>query len=420
RIGQSKFSGSVKKVNKSKPNEKKAPRVASSTQKKATPSASQSPLSPPPISLSSPSSPKSSWFGIKASLEEVFSSMSKMPPSMSFVSPFGHKITPPPVAYLIWHKHDESNNVLELSESLKKRSGIISVKYDATGCIEMDGNDDNYEYVDYLEEDHNYGNEPDCECPYLWKHPSVDDYSNNSSSVQKKTKAQVTDKKWLASTTSPTLEHWTWNYKKCLLKLSGYFSERELRHRCCFYSYLKASRKASQKEFWKTFQLDDVFRVELQLLCVHLWIIKTRMLVFPAPIAHQLAYEVFKILFHEVFLFVYFVWCEICYTKFVHWENNCQIQCLNFACALDDAIAIPSDSLKNESWNGEAQKAALMEVIWREIYMRNSGTDEHLLHLWVQYIANEINRLKRVSDLNFINGWWTFGKIPTNIIQKTA
>ena len=65
---------------------------------------------------------------------------------------------------------------------------------------------------------------------------------------------------------------WKWLYK-----LWGYYSEREIRYRCALYTYMKSQRRCMNEQFWEIFELENTFRVELQLLCLHIWFAKIRM-----------------------------------------------------------------------------------------------------------------------------------------------
>ena len=100
---------------------------------------------------------------------------------------------------------------------------------------------------------------------------------------------------------SPYLyENYHYNYKKWdknylfykFFKYWGYFNEREIRHRCSMYCYIKSQRRSNDKNIWSIFNLNnlthDMFLIELKLLCIHLWIIKTRFLKFRSPISHKL------------------------------------------------------------------------------------------------------------------------------------
>lgn len=87
-----------------------------------------------------------------------------------------------------------------------------------------------------------YGLDPDCECPHLFVSLTKGGYSPNVH-------------RFVLS----LYKHW------------GYFSEREIRHRCSMFSYMKAQRRCARPQFWEIFDLEDSFLVELQILAVHLW-----------------------------------------------------------------------------------------------------------------------------------------------------
>ena len=52
------------------------------------------------------------------------------------------------------------------------------------------------------------------------------------------------------------------------------------------------------------------------------------------------------------------------------------------------------------------------EVIWRELYMMNSNVPLELLLLWSQYIFSQVELLRKVSDFEFLNGYWSFSVLP--------
>ena len=120
-----------------------------------------------------------------------------------------------------------------------------------------------------------YGLDPDCESPHLFVSQARGGYSPRTLRVVQ----------WL-------YRHW------------GYFSEREIRHRAAHFSYMKAQRRCAHPQFWAVFDLQhehDSFLVELQILAVHLWIIKTRMDRFESRrVRSQLSYETFRIMFTEL------------------------------------------------------------------------------------------------------------------------
>lgn len=87
-----------------------------------------------------------------------------------------------------------------------------------------------------------YGLDPDCECPHLFVSQTKGGYSPN-----------------------------VHRFMLSLYEMWGYFSEREIRHRCSMFSYMKAQRRCARPQFWEIFDLEDSFLVELQILAVHLW-----------------------------------------------------------------------------------------------------------------------------------------------------
>eukprot|EP01084_Bolivina_argentea_P078647 142725_1 len=211
-----------------------------------------------------------------------------------------------------------------------------------------------------------YGLDPDCECPYLFVHTN-----------------------------------------KLMLKLYdiwGYLNEREIRHRCAMFSYMKAQRRCALMQFWEIFDLQDNFLVELQILAIHLWIIKTRMNHFNSPICNELSYETFRIMFNEF---------GVRFEKHIsgsriRWESDCQHACLYLAVALDEVW----DNYTRTSLH-QYNPYIFAKVIWTEIYLLNENVSLDVLYLWSKYIFDEMNNLRSVNDFDFLNGWWTFGELPT-------
>eukprot|EP01083_Nonionella_stella_P022530 62327_1 len=209
-----------------------------------------------------------------------------------------------------------------------------------------------------------YGLDPDCESPYL--------YVSSTQMLQ-------------------------------FYKLWGYFREREIRHRCAMFSYMKAQRRCARPQFWEIFDLTDTFLVELQILAVHLWIIKTRMHLFQSPISNELSYETFRIMFNEL---------GVRFEKHIsgseiRWESDCQHACLYLAAALDEVW--DNYQLNSNHYN----PYIFAKVIWSEIYLLNQNVSLDVLYLWSKYIFDEMNELRKVSDFNFLNGWWKFGELPS-------
>lgn len=184
-------------------------------------------------------------------------------------------------------------------------------------------------------------------------------------------------------------------------KLWGYFKEREIRHRCSMYCYMKAQRRCARPQFWEIFDLEDNFLVELQILAVHLWVIKTRMNKFKAPICNKLCYETFRIMFNEF---------GVRFEKYIsgsrqRWECDCQHACLYLANALDQVW--------DDTNNNNNNPYIFAQVIWTEIYLFNENISYDVLYLWSKYIFDQIIRLKQINDFDFLNGYWKFGDLPT-------
>jgi len=188
---------------------------------------------------------------------------------------------------------------------------------------------------------------------------------------------------------------WRWLYT-----LWGYYSGREIRYRCGLYTYMKAQRRCMNEAFWEIFELENTFRVELQLLCLHIWFAKIRMIDgWGLKQGHKLVYKAFKCFFDQL------------PNRFGQhlsgskskWEQDCQQACLHFAVSLDHA--------KEDYESGD--EMAFAKVIWNELYLSNRDMQHDLLYLWTEYIVQELESMKKVSNNEFINGWWRFGKIPS-------
>jgi len=224
-----------------------------------------------------------------------------------------------------------------------------------------------------------YGLDPDCESPHLFVSIEHGGYS-------------------------PTMHKTVLS----LYKWWGYFTEREIRHRCAMFSYMKAQRRCARAEFWDRFDLEDNFLVELQILAVHLWIIKTRMNHFAAPVCNQLSYEMFRIMFNEF---------GVRFEKHIsgsreRWESDCQHACLYLAVALDqvwDNYQLNNRQTQLYHYN----PYIFAKVIWSEIYLLNENISLDVLYLWSKYIFDEIMALRKVNDFEFLNGYWRFGELPT-------
>ena len=192
-----------------------------------------------------------------------------------------------------------------------------------------------------------------------------------------------------------------------MYKFWGYFGEREIRHRCSLFCYLKAQRRCARPQFWEIFDLEDNFLVELQILAVHLWIIKTRMNYFKSPICNKLCYETFRIMFNEF---------GVRFEKHIsgsraRWESDCQHACLYLAVALDEVW--DNYLINNQNQNQNQNPFIFAKVIWTEIYLLNENISKDVLYLWSKYIFNQIMALRKVSDFEFLNGYWKFGELPT-------
>lgn len=114
---------------------------------------------------------------------------------------------------------------------------------------------------------------------------------------------------------------------------------------------------------------------------------------------HKLCYKTFKIFFEQL---PNRFGQHLSGSK-SRWEQDCQQACLHFAVSLDHA--------KEDYESGDKQ--AYAKVIWNELYLSNRDMQHDLLYLWTEYILQELNSLKGVSNNEFINGWWKFGKIPS-------
>ena len=114
---------------------------------------------------------------------------------------------------------------------------------------------------------------------------------------------------------------------------------------------------------------------------------------------HKLCYKTFKIFFEQL---PNRFGQHLSGSK-SRWEQDCQQACLHFAVSLDHA--------KEDYESGDKQ--AYAKVIWNELYLSNRDMQHDLLYLWTEYILQELNSLKNVSNNEFINGWWKFGKIPS-------
>ena len=144
--------------------------------------------------------------------------------------------------------------------------------------------------------------------------------------------------------------------------------------------------------------MENTFRVELQLLCLHLWFAKTRMEKFAEPRGHKLGFKMFKTMFEQL---------PNRFGKHMsgmksRWINDCQQACLHFCVSLDHAL---------EDYSMD--KDSFAKVIWNELYLSNRDMEHDLLYLWTRYIVGEIETIGQTSETDFLNGWWKYGEIPT-------
>mmetsp|Transcript_48145 Transcript_48145/g.79805 ORF Transcript_48145/g.79805 Transcript_48145/m.79805 type:complete len:389 (-) Transcript_48145:39-1205(-) len=190
---------------------------------------------------------------------------------------------------------------------------------------------------------------------------------------------------------------WRWLYK-----LWGYYSEREVRYRCALYAYMKAQRRCMNEAFWVTFELENTFRVELQLLCLHVWMAKVRMMQgWGVHRGHKLCYKTFKVFFDQL---PNRFGQHLSGSK-SRWQQDCQQACLHFAVSLDHA---------KEDYESGGDRQAFAKVVWNELYLSNRDMQHDLLSLWTEYIVQELYHLEHdISNDEFINGWWRFGSIPS-------
>eukprot|EP00483_Globobulimina_turgida_P011595 UN11617 len=162
---------------------------------------------------------------------------------------------------------------------------------------------------------------------------------------------------------------------------------------------MKAQRRCMNELFWEIFELENTFRVELQLLCLHIWFAKIRMIDgWGLHKGHKLCYKTFKIFFEQL---PNRFGQHLSGSK-SRWEQDCQQACLHFAVSLDHA--------KEDYESGDKQ--AFAKVIWNELYLSDRDMQHDLLYLWTDYIVQELTSLEGVSNNEFINGWWRFGRIP--------
>jgi len=184
-----------------------------------------------------------------------------------------------------------------------------------------------------------------------------------------------------------------------LLQLMGHYSLTETRHRASLYLYRKSCRASEHKIFWDTFFLDDEFRVELQLLATHMWLVKSRCATMEQPEGSKLSKQAFWALFEDM-----------CYRYERHimgliskWEKDCQTIVFSLALALDGAQEdFPEDP------------EAYAKAIWENLYLKNKNMQYDVLYLWSEYLERESKALQIVEDRDFLLGYWEFGPHPTS------
>lgn len=183
-----------------------------------------------------------------------------------------------------------------------------------------------------------------------------------------------------------------------LLQLLGYYSLTEVRHRASLFCYRKACLMSEHKLFWTSFFLEDEFRVELQVLAVHVWLVKSRCQTLEQPEGSKLSKQAYWAMFED-----------LCYRYERHivgliskWEKDCQAIVFSVALALDGSLEdFPEDP------------EAYAKAIWENLYLKNKYMQYDVLYLWSEYIERETKALQRVDDRDFILGYWEFGNIPT-------
>lgn len=184
-----------------------------------------------------------------------------------------------------------------------------------------------------------------------------------------------------------------------LLKILGYYSPFEIRHRAAQHVYQKACDHSIKAQFWEVFGLEQTFRVELQLLALHMWIAKTRALETPyPPYGRKLSKRAFFYFFEElVYRFEHHITGMIS-----TWERDCQTVIFQLCLALDHA---EQDIMEDEE--------AYAKAVWKNLYNERYDMEHTMLFLWSDYIQREIAMLKGISDEDFLEGNWEFGPIPT-------
>lgn len=183
-----------------------------------------------------------------------------------------------------------------------------------------------------------------------------------------------------------------------LLQLLGYYSLTEVRHRASLFLYRKCCQASEKKFFWSTFYIEDEFRVELQILGLHMWLVKSRCSTMEQPEGSKLSKQTFWAMFED-----------LCYRYERHivgliskWEKDCQTIVFSLALALDGSQEdFPEDS------------EAYAKAVWENLYLKNKKMQYDVLYLWSEYLERESKALQCVDDRDFILGYWEFGPPPT-------
>ncbi|ETO10487.1 hypothetical protein RFI_26888 [Reticulomyxa filosa] len=212
---------------------------------------------------------------------------------------------------------------------------------------------------------------------------------------------------------------WNWLYRSW-----GYYSQHEVLHRCTLYSFMKAQRRCARKEFWQVFDLENTFRVELQLLGLHLWFVKCRCVDLGLPLSSKLSSRLFKMMVEQL---------PNRFRKNIEglktqWQQNCEKALLHLMVSLDNA----SDDFKKDDqayaktiWKGYTYTCMYMYTFLfffffllcvecnSELYLSDRDMDHDVLYLWTEYILREKQNLEKISRNDFFNGWWAYGPVPS-------
>jgi len=183
-----------------------------------------------------------------------------------------------------------------------------------------------------------------------------------------------------------------------LLTLMGYNLPGERRHRAAHFIYHKCLQHTMNPQFARIFSLEDSFRIELQMLCLHMWIAKTRCLSMKDPEeGRKLNKAAFNMMFGD-FACRYAKHISGFVTK---WERDCQQVCFQLALSMDHA-----------QQDFEDDPESFSKVMWQYVYLSDPNMDHEVLYLWSDYITYEIDTLKDISDEEFMKGWWDFSPPP--------